>query len=85
MIKPVKKSNRQLAYSSLMILIGAFMAAFSIEVFLVPNEIIDGGVIGISILVGKLVGQSVVYPLVVISNIPFVILAARNISKTLVK
>lgn len=84
MIASGKKSTRQLAYASLMILLGAFLAAFSIEIFLVPNEIIDGGVIGISILIGKLVGDSVVYPLVVVLNIPFVFLAAKHISKSLV-
>jgi len=30
----------------LWITIGAFLAAFSIEVFLLPNSLIDGGIVG---------------------------------------
>ena len=30
--------------------IGAFLAAFALECFLVPNQIIDGGVVGVSIM-----------------------------------
>lgn len=32
------------------ITIGAFLAAFSIEVFFLPNQIIDGGIVGISMI-----------------------------------
>lgn len=32
------------------ITLGAFLAAFSIEVFFLPNQIIDGGIVGISMI-----------------------------------
>ena len=34
--------------------IGPFIAAFALEVFLVPNNIIDGGIVGISIILSYL-------------------------------
>ena len=33
---------------------GAFIAAFALECFLVPNNIIDGGVVGISMITSYL-------------------------------
>ena len=78
------KSPRQILTSSFWMVIGAFIAAFSLEVFLVPNHIIDGGVIGVAILVANLFGESLMYPLVVILNLPFIYLAARYISKIMV-
>ena len=37
-----------------MILIGAGSAAVSIELFLVPNNFIDGGIIGVSLILDHL-------------------------------
>ena len=78
------KSWKEIIYSSLWLLLGAFIAAYGLEVFLVPNKIIDGGVVGISILLGNVIGKQFVYPAVVILNIPFVILAYRHVGKALV-
>jgi len=64
--------------------VGAFLAAFSLEVFLIPNQIIDGGVVGVSILISKIVGKQWLYPAVLLLNLPFVVLAYRNIGKRLV-
>ena len=77
------KSLGQLIYSSIWTVIGTFLAAFALEVFLVPNEIIDGGIIGISLLAGKLFGREYIYPLVVLLNLPFIYLAFKHISRTL--
>lgn len=30
--------------------VGAFLAAFAIEVFLIPNQLIDGGIVGIAMI-----------------------------------
>lgn len=64
--------------------IGAFLAAFSIEVFLLPNKLIDGGVIGIAMIFGNLFGKDLVPLLSVLFNIPFAILAYRSIGKVFV-
>ena len=37
----------------LMIAVGAVIAAFSIEDFLAPNDIFDGGIVGVSMIVSS--------------------------------
>jgi uncharacterized membrane-anchored protein YitT (DUF2179 family) len=64
--------------------IGAFFAAFAIEIFLLPNKLIDGGVIGIAMICGNLFGKNLVPFFSIIFNIPFVYLAYRSIGKIFV-
>ena len=45
-------------FSYVMLIAGAALAAFSIEEFLVPCTILDGGIVGISIMVNNLSGIS---------------------------
>ncbi|MFK7872487.1 MAG: YitT family protein [Oligoflexales bacterium] len=77
------RSGRQIAWSLFLTLTGAFLVAYALEVFLVPNQIIDGGIIGVSILLGKLFGPSLTYPLVFILSVPFMALAYRQIGSSL--
>ena len=65
-------------------MIGSFIAAYSIEVLLIPNQIIDGGIIGISILISQVFNENWLYPLVLILNIPFILIAFKHISKSFV-
>lgn len=61
--------------------IGSILAAIGLEIFLVPNNIIDGGVVGISIIVSYLTKIPLsVY--IVLFNIPFLILGYKQIGKT---
>ena len=62
------------------ILVGAVVAAFSIEEFLVPNNILDGGIVGISMIISSLLPVSLSI-LTICLNIPFVILGARQLGK----
>ena len=48
------KSTKQQIISYVMLLFGAFLAALSLEKFLLPNRIIDGGIVGISILIDNI-------------------------------
>ena len=64
----------------LMITIGAVIAAFAIEEFLVPNTILDGGVVGISIMINNLTGISLSL-ITIILNIPFLIIGSRKMGK----
>ncbi len=57
--------------------LGAFIAAFALETFLVPNNIIDGGVIGISMIISH-VSKFNLGLLVLILNTPFVIMAFKK-------
>jgi hypothetical protein len=63
--------------------IGPFIAAFALEVFLVPNNIIDGGIVGISIILSYLTKINLGL-LIFIINIPFFFLAFNKIGKKFV-
>ena len=63
--------------------LGPFIAAFALEIFLVPNEIIDGGIVGISIIVSALTGLNL-GTLIFFLNIPFFLLAFNKIGKKFV-
>lgn len=58
---------------------GAFLAAVAIRVFLVPNQLIDGGVIGISLILARIYGNAYLSTFVILLNLPFIYLAWRYI------
>lgn len=64
----------------LMIVIGIISAAFGLKGFLVPNEFIDGGVTGISLLISSLTDWPISV-LIVIINIPFIYLGYKRVDK----
>ena len=47
----MKQILKEHLFPVLMLIIGAACAAFSIECFLIPNTILDGGVTGISMMI----------------------------------
>ncbi|HEX9027231.1 MAG TPA: YitT family protein [Clostridium sp.] len=62
-------------------ILGSILAAIGLEIFLIPNNIIDGGITGISIMVSHLTSiQLGVF--IFIFNLPFVIIGYRQIGKT---
>ncbi len=63
--------------------LGPFIAAFALEVFLVPNNIIDGGIVGISIILSYLTKLNLGL-LIFVINIPFFLLAFSKIGKKFV-
>lgn len=63
--------------------IGAVVAAFSIEGFLAPNNIIDGGVVGISMITSYLTSKNLGL-LVALINLPFICLAFTKMGKKFV-
>lgn len=68
-------------FAYLSIAIGAFLAAFAIDVFLLPNNIIDGGIVGIAMIGGQLFGKQLFPYFFILLNLPFLFLAYRNIGK----
>ncbi len=66
-----------------MLAIGAIIAAFAIEEFLVPNTILDGGVIGIGIMIKNLTGISLSI-LTIVLNVPFLLIGMRKLGKMFV-
>jgi len=67
--------------SSLFMLLGVMSAAFGLKSFLLPNNFIDGGVTGISLITFALTGVYLSLLLVVI-NLPFILLAWSTISRS---
>ncbi|MBC3796355.1 YitT family protein [Acetobacterium tundrae] len=65
------------------ILAGSIIAAFALEIFLIPNNVIDGGITGISIILSYLTGVPL-SAFIVVLNIPFLIMGYKQIGKTFV-
>lgn len=61
-----------------MITLGAVIAAFSIEEFLVPCTILDGGIVGISMIVNHLTGFKLGL-LTMVLNLPFLMIGAYRL------
>jgi uncharacterized membrane-anchored protein YitT (DUF2179 family) len=59
------------------ITIGAIIAAFGLDMFLVPNAILDGGVIGLSIIAAELTNISMSIYLIVF-NLPFLYIGYKR-------
>lgn len=65
-------------YEYIMLAVGAIIAAFAIEEFLVPNTVLDGGVIGIGIMINNKTGFSLSI-LTIVLNAPFLLVGSRKI------
>ncbi len=76
------KSNRLMFYvRAIMVIIGGFIAAYGLESVLIPNNVSDGGVTGISIVGSQLFGIPL-GALIAVLNIPFIFLGYKQIGKT---
>ena len=65
-------------------LIGAFIAALAVDVFFIPNNLFDGGTVGIAMLISTFVGKQFLPLLLIILNIPFIFMAWKNIGRAFV-
>ena len=60
--------------------IGILLAAIALEVFLIPNKIIDGGITGVSIILSFLTNINLSI-FIIILNVPFLLLGFRHLGK----
>ncbi|KNZ70020.1 hypothetical protein Tfer_1403 [Thermincola ferriacetica] len=65
------------------LLLGAILASVGLEIFLVPNNIIDGGIVGISIILSHLT-KLPLGAFIFVLNLPFLFLGYKQIGKTFV-
>ncbi|WP_411275098.1 YitT family protein [Daejeonella sp.] len=87
-MKATRRSRKILQYKinlgrAGLILLGIALACFGLKGFLLPNHFIDGGITGISLLTFQLT-ESTGIPVsvwLVLFNIPFIILGAKQIGK----
>src|SRR5689334_15171842 len=63
------------------ITIGAIIMATGLEIFLVPNNVIDGGITGISIMLSHITGWQLGIFLFLF-NLPFVYLGFKHLGKS---
>ena len=66
--------------SYMFITIGILLASLALEIFLIPNRIIDGGITGISIILSFLTNINLSIFIIVI-NIPFLLLGFKHLGK----
>ncbi|WP_440446431.1 YitT family protein [Neobacillus bataviensis] len=74
-------TKKKLFQRVLLITIGAILMAVGLEIFLVPNNVIDGGITGISIMLSYLTGWKIGIFLFIL-NIPFFFIGYKQIGKT---
>lgn len=79
-MEPKKRKIRAVQKYALLF-IGSIITAIGLEIFLVPNNIIDGGIVGISIMVSHLTGKPLSLFLILF-NLPFLYLGYKQIGKT---
>lgn len=76
----IRKTIRRETKYIILILLGILSAGFGLKGFLMPNGLIDGGVMGISLLINKETAFSLSL-LIVFINLPFILLGWKQISK----
>lgn len=64
--------------------LGGFLAAAGVEVILIPNQLIDGGVVGLAMMASHVFGDQLLPYFLFLFNLPFAILAYRQIGKRFV-
>lgn len=76
-----KRSITHELFLLIWMVIGAFLAAFSIKVFLIPNQLIDGGIVGIAMILSSLTSETYLPYFLIVLNLPFLVTAYRSIGK----
>ncbi|CAH0344736.1 YitT family protein [Bacillus sp. CECT 9360] len=76
-----RRSKILLLRRILLITFGAILMAVGLEIFLVPNQVIDGGVTGISIMLSSITDWGIGVFLFIL-NLPFIFIGYKQIGKT---
>ncbi|MFD0828732.1 YitT family protein [Neobacillus sp. M.A.Huq-85] len=74
-------TKRKIFQRILLITLGATLMGVGLEIFLVPNNVIDGGITGISIMLSYLTGWKIGIFLFIL-NMPFFYIGYKQIGKT---
>lgn len=76
-----KLTKASMAKRAFLIAIGAILMAVGLEIFLIPNHVIDGGITGISIMLSHLTGLNLGIFLFLL-NLPFFFIGRKQIGTT---
>ncbi len=82
----IKKGHRKLSKGEIIkrlifITIGSVLMGIGLELFLVPNKLLDGGIVGIAIILSHLTNMKLGL-FIFLLNIPFFFLRYKQIGKT---
>ncbi|WP_425454291.1 YitT family protein [Peribacillus asahii] len=72
---------RQIIQRAFLITLGAILMSIGLEIFLVPNNVIDGGITGISIMLSYTTGLKLGI-FIFLLNLPFFFIGYKQIGKT---
>lgn len=81
--KQLKVTVRQMIHDSFLSVLGVLSAGFGLKGFLLPNNFIDGGAVGISLLVAEVTSFPLPVLLVLI-NVPFILVGVFTLSREFV-
>ncbi len=76
------KSLKSYIFDFVWLAVGAFLSAFALEVFFVPNSLLDGGIVGIAMILANIFGLTLLPVFQLGLTLPFFYLAYRFIGKT---
>jgi uncharacterized membrane-anchored protein YitT (DUF2179 family) len=76
----IQRTLRDYIRSGIFVVIGVSSAGFGLKGFLMPNNFIDGGVMGISLLINNKTSFPLA-ALIILINVPFILLGWHQISK----
>ncbi|HIT10457.1 MAG TPA: YitT family protein [Candidatus Onthousia faecigallinarum] len=80
LLDKIKRHYGRYIRSFFFLTIGAILAAYALEAFLIPNTILDGGVTGVSTILTKVTGVPLSF-FILILNIPFVCVGYLNLGR----
>lgn len=82
--EPVKSSSVHHISHYLWMCLGCFIAAFSIKIFFLPNNLIDGGTVGLAMIAARAFGSHLLPLFLLLFNLPFIFFAYRHLGKSFV-
>lgn len=80
-LRNLKITVKRLAVDFFLLSLGVLSAGFGLKGFLLPNNFIDGGAVGVSLLIAEVTSFSLAVLLIIV-NTPFIILGYKIISKS---
>lgn len=80
-LRNLKITFKRLMVDVFLLAMGVLSAGFGLRGFLLPNKFVDGGAVGISLLIAEVTSFSLPVLLIIV-NVPFIILGYKIISKS---
>jgi len=79
-VHPPYNASKKMAIDIMFMFLGVLSAGFGLKCYLLPNDFLDGGATGISLLIHRLTDIDLSW-LIIIINIPFIVLGYSLIGK----